>query len=84
MALECCHSHRKICHFQLIDPFSYCSQSALLPDNKLADSLLEQHWTGAPFPFANGPIPVAFVVAKIRHTRYATWRRNLPHNSLLF
>jgi len=27
--------------------------------------------------------PLAQVIAKIRHTRYTAWRRNVSHNSLL-
>jgi len=50
-----------------------------LPGNELAYSIAK---TGATLSFAHVPSPLASVIAKIRHTRYATWRRNPSHNSL--
>jgi len=49
------------------------------PGNELADSLAK---TGVTFPFTHVPFPLAPTIAKIRHTHYYFWRRNLSHNSL--
>jgi len=50
-----------------------------LPRNERADSLAK---TGATLPITHVPCPLAPTIAKIRHTRYSLWRRNLSHNSL--
>jgi len=57
------------------------SNRAELSDNKLADSLAE---IVATLLFADVRSPIASAIAKIMHTRYSTWRRNLSHNSLFF
>jgi len=46
--------------------------------NELADSLAKTETT---LP-SHVPNLLAPVIAKISHTRYKTWRRNLSHNSL--
>jgi len=38
--------------------------------------------TGATLPVTHVLCPLASIIAKIIHTRYSLWRRNLPHNSL--
>jgi len=55
-------------------------RSCWTPDNELADSLAK---TRAIFPFAHVSSQLAPVIAKIRHTRYAAWRRNLSYNSVI-
>jgi len=36
----------------------------------------------ATLPFTHVPCPLASTIAKISHTRYSFWKRNLSHNSL--
>jgi len=59
--------------------FHWVPSHAGLPGKELADSLAK---TRATLPFTHVPSPLASVIAKIRHTRYSSWRRNLSHNSL--
>jgi len=59
--------------------FQWISGYAKLPGNELADSLAK---TRATLPFTHVPRPLVPIIAKIRHTRYSSWRRNLSHNSL--
>jgi len=51
-----------------------------LHGNKLVDLLAK---TGATLPLAYVLSPLDPVIAKIRHTRFATWRRNIFLNYLL-
>jgi len=46
--------------------------------NELADLLAK---TRATLPFTHVPWQLASNIAKIRHTRYSFWSRNLSHNS---
>jgi len=59
--------------------FQWVSGHARLPRNERADSLAK---TGATLPVTHVPCPLAPTIAKIRHTRYTLWKRNLFHNSL--
>jgi len=59
--------------------FQWVPGHAKLPGNELADALAK---TEATLSFAHVPSPLDPVIAKIRHTRYTSWRRNLSSNSL--
>jgi len=65
--------------FRVALSFQWVPGHAGLPGNELADSIAK---TGATLPFTHVTCPLAPTIAKIRHTRYSFWRRNLFHNSL--
>jgi len=59
--------------------FPVGSRSRWTYRNELADPLAKTEET---LHFAHVSSTLAPVIAKIRHTRYITWRRNLSHKSL--
>jgi len=61
--------------------FQWVPDHARLPGIELADSLSK---IGVTLPFTEVPSPFVPVIAKLKHTHYSTWRRNISHNSLLF
>jgi len=60
--------------------FQWVLGHARLPANEWADLACQN---GATLPVTQHvPCPLALTIAKIRHTRYSLWRRNLSHNFL--